>query len=177
MFHKRLAVLLSLPVLACSSIRASSRDHLNERGSTVVLETELNEAIQRVGDSFGRRGFAIVDMKEQLGATVCKYKGTRSSITTVAGHAGITNVLGSVFYAFFRAESGRTVVTMLGKPTRDGKEVCSDHDGGLDPCEDIIAAIDWNGRMQMSGREEAEAIRGVMLEFKLKNPVSQSPTQ
>ena len=53
----------------------------------------------------------------------------------------------------------------VGKPTLDNKEVCSDQDTGLDVCDGATSEELWAGREQATGKEEAEVIRGILVEM------------
>ncbi|MGZ6142456.1 MAG: hypothetical protein ACXWLM_03905 [Myxococcales bacterium] len=161
---------------ACvAPIRASSRDVLTDQQATLSLELPREQAVARLGEAMRSRRFEIIDKRAAADGLVLKYKGQRTSVTVVAGYAqkgsgqvqGSSNDIGSVFYAFVSSPApGRTVIRMVGKPTGNGREVCSDHDQDLDACpEDVKAGVNFVGRQQMTGREEAETIRGVFAEL------------
>jgi hypothetical protein len=168
-----------VPALAgCSSIRASSRNKMDERSSILLVDANKETARDQLTKSFNQRGCDLLDQKEQSEGTLrLKFKGRRSTVTTVSGYIGqyggsvgsSSDVIGSVYYAMLIPRENATYVRLLGKPTHDGKEICSDHDNSpflkTDPCEDFTAWWSWSGRNQMTGLEESELIRGVKLEL------------
>jgi hypothetical protein len=83
-----------------------------------------------------------------------------------------------VFYVSIVPAGGRTQIRAVGKPPANGKEVCTDRDQdeAFDPCEDVFAGVNWNGRVRMTGREENETIRSVLLELEDARPPSDVPT-
>ncbi|WNG14342.1 hypothetical protein [Cystobacter fuscus] len=60
---------------------------------------------------------------------------------------------------------------LFGKPTLDGHVVCSTQDPAWVPrCEEeVLAGGTWNGLDLMTGREEAETLRGMLVEMELEN--------
>ncbi len=122
---------------------------------------------------FTKRGYPLIDRRNRDAGKVAvmKFKGRRGAVTTVTGNKygvyGSTDEIGSVFYALVSADAAGSLVKVYGKPTANGKEACDDHDAqnfvDVDACENLVAGIEWSGRAQMSGREESEVIRGVLV--------------
>jgi hypothetical protein len=77
--------------------------------------------------------------------------------------------VGSAFYVLLTPQGDTTKVELFGKPTLDGSEVCSEGAPVWAPVcqEEVFAGSMWTGRDQMTGREEAETIRGMLLEMDL----------
>jgi hypothetical protein len=171
----RSLVILLLLAGGCGAIRASSRDHLPPAASRVVLPGPADGVVPRVIAAFARRGFAVVDRRVDRAVTVLKFKGARATVTVVTTGAygmvsGSSSSLGSVFYARLLPSPAGTEIDLIGKPTVDGKEVCSDADAGLDRCSEVVTGLLWPGRRQATGKEEAEQIRGVLVELDLEAP-------
>jgi hypothetical protein len=176
-FHKvALMGLLFLGSGCMESVRASSRSELTEKQSKVVLVGTADDAARRLAELFSKRGFPLTDRQVRKGGvTLYVFKGQRSSLTTVTSFgrsvSGSTNTVGSAFFVQLRPQAdGTTQVDLFGKPTLDGDVVCGDEDPAWVPrCEeDVYARGMWTGLEQMTGREEAEAIRGVLVEMDLE---------
>lgn len=169
----KLISIMGLVALAtgCAEIRASSRLNLSEKDSKVVIVGPEEDTVRRLTDMFSKRGQMLTDRKARKDGTLYTFKGPRSSVTTVSGGQYVTsatNVVGSIYYALLKTQDGNTLVELFGKPTMDGKPVCSDEDPTWVPrCESVITGIAWSGRDQMTGQDEAEAIRSIMLELEL----------
>ena len=77
--------------------------------------------------------------------------------------------LGSIFYARVHPEGSSTEVLLLGKPTLNGQELCSDADGLLKSfqywCVDTTVSNGEPLLPSLRGKEEAETVRGVLLEL------------
>lgn len=163
---------LILSASGCASITTSSGDHLRPDESSATATCGLAEADESVTNLFKSRGIPIVSETEPSAtARLLKFKGPRGSVTSVSGNAqwvsGSTDAIGSVYYVRLSAEGGTgTKAVLLGKPTADGKEVCSPQDWKEIKCDGVTTGAAWPGRAQMTGREESEVITGVLLEYR-----------
>ncbi len=175
---KTALLFLALNVLSgcMAEIRTSSRAELSLADSQLTLPVSQQESERVISESFAKRGFPIVDRRVlRDSASLLTFKGSRASITTVSGNAyyvgSSTEQIGSVFYARFHPQGEQTQVSFLGKPTVSGKTVCSDQDLEFGvKCDSVSTGYVWTGRQQATGREEAEAIRGLTLELKMAGP-------
>ncbi|HYV49801.1 MAG TPA: hypothetical protein VFA20_33325 [Myxococcaceae bacterium] len=172
-------VMLGLCLTGCTTLRISSRDHLTESGSSLMTSLSPDEASRGLVEQFGKRGYPLLDRRQVSGAeTVLKFKGSRATITHVSRGSGGTAVVGSVFYARIATGSGQSRIALLGKPTLNGDEVCSDWDADrsltVDPCESRIFSVDPS-RNEMTGREEAEVIQGVTVELEVNGTAMRPP--
>ncbi len=159
-------------MLGCTStIRASSRTYLDQEESTATLAVPSKAAIQLLVDVMRQRGFQIIDDQEgKPGTRRLKFKGARLGLTSVEvstwrATASYSRV-GSVFYAFVVAREQGSLVYVVGKPTLNGLEACSQHDRGLDPCDEVVVGGGWAGRKQMTGLDESEFVQSVLIELR-----------
>ncbi|ATB35893.1 hypothetical protein CYFUS_001307 [Cystobacter fuscus] len=158
-------------------VRASSRSKLTEKQSKVVLTGTADDAARRLTELFSRRKFLLADRQVRKdGASLYLFKGQRSELTSVSsfgyGVSGDTYTVGSAFYARLTPQTdGTTQVELFGKPTLDGHVVCGEQDPAWVPrCEEeVLAGGTWNGLDLMTGREEAETLRGMLVEMELEN--------
>ncbi|AKJ05938.1 Hypothetical protein AA314_07564 [Archangium gephyra] len=169
--------LMGLMVLSTGcieAVRSSSRTQLSEKRSHLVLTGTADDAARRFSELFSKRGFQVTDrQKRKAGATLYVFKGQRAALTTVKGNrtivSGTTDTVGSTFYVLLTPEGDATKAQLFGKPTLNGSEVCSDGSPAWVPecVEEVYTESTWDGREQMTGREEAETIRGLLLELEL----------
>ncbi|WP_426753451.1 hypothetical protein [Myxococcus sp. Y35] len=157
-----------------TSVRASSREHLSAKNSEVVLQGTTDDAARRLTELFSKRGIQVTDRQVRRdGSTLYTFKGTRSTLTTVGpgpfGTTGTTNTVGSAFYALLIQQGETTKVALMGNPTVDNRNVCSDDAPAWVPScsEDVYANPNWDGLDQITGKEEAETIRGLLVELDL----------
>ncbi|HEX5749343.1 MAG TPA: hypothetical protein VFZ09_24145 [Archangium sp.] len=155
-------------------VRSSSQTQLPEKRSHLVLTGTTDDAARRFSELFSKRGFQVTDrQKRKNGATLYVFKGQRAALTTVTGNStvvsGSTSTVGSTFYVLLTPQGDTTKAQLFGKPTLNGSEVCSDEAPAWVPAcvEDVYAGVAWDGLDQMTGREEAETLRGMMLELEL----------
>jgi hypothetical protein len=178
------ATLLTLLCAGCAEIRASSRAQLASEQSRLQFSAADDGAIKPLIEAFARRGFPIVDRQQAKDGTYLTFKGARTSVTVVTGTqygtTGQSTDVGSVFYARVTPGEGGAQVELFGKPTVSGLPVCSDHDSSWKQrCEPVVTGALWPGRSRTTGREEAEIIRGIILELSMSNlaavPASSEP--
>lgn len=169
--------LMGLMVLSTGcfdAVRSSSQTQLSEKRSHLVLTGTTDDAARRFSELFSKRGFQVTDrQKRKNGAMLYVFKGQRATLTTVTGNStvvsGTTSTVGSTFYVLLTPEGDTTKAQLFGKPTLNGSEVCSDEAPAWVPecVEEVYTGVLWDGREQMTGREEAETLRGMMLELEL----------
>ncbi|MCE9669795.1 hypothetical protein LY474_18520 [Myxococcus stipitatus] len=160
----------------CASVRTSSSDHLAARDSEVFLQGGVEDATRRITEVLSKRGLNVTEKQPQKdGSSVYTFKGNRTDLTTVTGGGdigvyGSTNSVGSFIFARFeQQEDDVTRVSLLGKPAIDGKVVCSDAAPAWVPgcTSNVYTGALWHGRARMTGKDEAEVIRGIILELEM----------
>ncbi|NMO19172.1 hypothetical protein HPC49_25330 [Pyxidicoccus fallax] len=157
-----------------TTVRSSSRAHLPEQQSQALLRGTPDDAARRFSELFSKRGFEVTERLKRKGdATLYVFKGRRMAVTTVKntgfGMAGSVKTVGSAFYVLLTPDADTTRVDLFGKPTIDGRAVCSDEPPAWVPlCQgDVSTEAMWGGGEQVTGREEAETISGLLLEMSL----------
>jgi len=106
-------------------------------------------------------------MRHPMGQDVSRFTRDRETLVDRIGATTFEKVIGSVFYvALSGAPGGATAARVLGKPTVDGAEPCSRADWPRMHCEQISAGDFWPGRGKTTGREEADAIRLVLQDYR-----------
>ncbi|NTX14696.1 hypothetical protein HUA76_28290 [Myxococcus sp. CA056] len=157
-----------------SSIRTSSHSFLDAKKSEALLQGGPDDAARRITELMSKRGFPVTEKQVRKdGSLVYVFKGLRTALTTVSGGDivyGSTNTVGSMFFVLLTPrEDGVTRMDLFGNPTLDGRAVCSDAPPTWVPrCDkNVITGSLWHGRDQMTGKDEAEAIRGMLLELEL----------
>ena len=174
-----LALLLATGCLV--PVNKSSRDHLPEADARLDLSEPPDAVAARLSELFARRGAHLVDRGASGDSFLLRFKGIRQAITSVGGAvnqgsgwvSGATEALGSVYYVTLKPSGGGTRAWFFGRPTVQGREPCAPP-GATYPCDGALHATPSAGLL-LSGREEAEAIRGVILELTgLKGPAAGS---
>ena len=158
-------------------LRGSSYEHLRDTESRIVLPAREGPVVEALSAQLAEHGFVRSDKREvHQDVTYYVYKGKRRTVNSVRGGGGFIvfegHELGSWFLA--RVVGGRptTEILLIGKPTVDGTEVCSDADQILAEarywCRDTRVRTDNPARNTMRGQEEAETVRGVLSTLKEK---------
>jgi hypothetical protein len=170
------AIFLTTGAMGCGTIRASSGDHLKPDESSASAACTLADASDVFTKLFKERGVPIVGETEASPTTrLLKFKAPRTSVTTVQGSSlngtgsvsTETYAIGSVYYVWLATNpAGGTKASLLGKPTTNGREVCSPHDWSNIKCDETYAGLGWTGRDQMTGREESEVVTGTLIEYR-----------
>jgi hypothetical protein len=157
--------------------RFSTVQPLGDAGSTLSTARSAADLVAAVSKELERRGFLLVDKGEtRTGVQVYVFRGSRSSATVVteaANQVGIRTIeLGSVFYALVQPipagvnPSGARLF-LFGKPTVNGADLCSDVDARLIEfgyqCKDVAVEEGSSFRASITGREETDVVRGVLL--------------
>ncbi len=178
------ALLLVASTSACAAltasllapVRASSVPYLGAEGSSQRVARPANDVANAIEGLFDKRGYHLIarySAKDGSNDSLYAFKGTRGA-KTVGDEDEVTNFqLGSVFYVrVHAADTSATDVLLIGKPTIDGQEVCSDADAMLKAfeywCVDTTVNKLGNGTEvlpQLTGKEEADTIRGVLLDL------------
>jgi hypothetical protein len=156
--------------------RASSLGKDSPATASVKIEHSRADVSPVLDVLFKERGFQLVN-KIDASPAVSYYifKGPRQSITDVRGNSDIvvaeTYNIGSWFAARLAENRTGTIteVFLLGKPTVNGTEVCSDADALLKEvqywCIDTKFKEGAPEVKLITGREEAETVKGILVEL------------
>jgi hypothetical protein len=134
-------------------LRGSAFAFLTPKGGTLSVEAKPEVVEAAVELLLAQRGAAQVDREVvPSGAVVLSFKGPRGE--SVQGLA-----LGSFYAVRVATAPPGTEVAVLGKPTVGGQELCSPEDVMVEEarhgCQDVVVPQNWEGRAQVTGREEA----------------------
>jgi hypothetical protein len=174
---RRLSIML-LFMGACVShrtVRSSSEAHLPATDAQATLALTPEESGVLLTQLFRARGFERNrEVPGADGTRVVLFTGPRARVTTVVATADVVSSqslgIGSWFAARLSPAAGATTLYLLGKPTLNGLEVCSDQDVQFQSlgyaCRDSSLRNDFAGWHLVSGREEADVIRGVTLDLR-----------
>ncbi len=182
MHRSCLAVVTFAAIAGCApavAVRASSVPYLGVPGSTLHLPMARDQVLAEVTALMDKRGFHLVlsyPAKDGSGDVVYKYEGPRGVAVVGAGDEVSTAIgsyqLGSVFFASMHVTADTsTDLLLIGKPVAPNTttEVCSDDDSLLKRYEYwcLDSTLRNGGPLwaQLSGQEEAEVVRGVLLEL------------
>jgi hypothetical protein len=175
--------LLCLGLTGCVAqvpLRGSSYQHMRDSEARVVLPVREQEAVEALSALLGERGFHRIDTRSlPRNVTYYIYKGPRRTVNDVRGGGGLIvfegHELGSWFLARVIGGAPTTEILLIGKPTVDGTEICSDADQTwLEAqywCRDTRVRADYRGADTMHGTEEAETVRGVLTTLKQRYPL------
>jgi len=171
-----LVVCLALAPSCVSSraVRVSTLQVIPRTDSSLQLAAPLPDVVAVLMRSMAERGFPVVQEVAGDSGKYYIFKGARTNVTTVRGTstviAGSTVQVGSWYAARVSSAGGGTLVFLFGKPTLNGTEVCSDADAELKDaqywCQDSTVRDDWPGSSVITGREESEVVRGVLIALK-----------
>jgi TolB-like protein len=151
-------------------VRASAGRHLAPERLQAAVAAPPERTVRLLVALFAERGLRLVNTVDAKDGRVYVFKGDRTSVTVVRGAGGVvsgeSNEIGSWFAARVTGADGRSTVTLLGKPTVRGQEVCSDEDKGLADvqywCLDTKVREDYPRQDLLDGRAEAETAVGVL---------------
>jgi hypothetical protein len=171
MRHAVACLAAALLASGCVTVSSSSRDHLAGADARLELTSPPDAVAARLVELFGRRGVHLVDRATTTEAVLFRFRGGRGALTSVSGAtssgsgwvSGSTEALGSVFYVTLQPAGGGTRAWFFGRPTVQGREACEPPGVGF-PCDGVVRATLSAGSL-LTGREEAETLRGVMLEL------------
>jgi hypothetical protein len=167
-------------VLACLAsgciaqvpLRGSSYQHMRDSEARVGLPVPELQAIEALSSVLAERGFQrTAKYPVTSNVTYYVFKGRRRDYQSIRGNVrtGIVyegHELGSWFLARVIGGGPTTEILLVGKPTVDGVEICSDADQmWLDVqywCRDTRVRTDNRAADHMHGTEEADTVRGVI---------------
>jgi hypothetical protein len=180
-------VALAQTLTACQvnmiAARVSTVQTLTPARSAVVIQGARAEVVQRLQAELSGHGAALIDRANAPnGATLYVFRGQRMSATIVRGNSygvyGSSYQIGSSYFARLRDVPGGVEVFLMGKPTVNGTDLCSDADTLLAEfdyhCSDSRLREDSSLWAQVSGREETEAVRGVIVRLSEGTPAAAS---
>ena len=168
-------VLIVSGLIGCVSIEASSRDVLSEQESKMRMQIPRKDLQRKLVSLFKERGMAIVDKKKvSEQETILVFKGLRTTVVTTMsgdgsnpGNVSSSNI-GSIFYVRIIENKGsNSEIQFLGKPTGHGKVLCSTNDWSEYQCDGYTQNPMWDGLKYMTGKEEAELIRSIVLQLEI----------
>jgi hypothetical protein len=165
------------------AIRASSAGQLTQPDSSVHIARPADAVLEQVKASLDLRGYHLSGQypaKDGSRDQLYLFKGRREAVVvgavTTVGRSVVGETasfqFGSVYYVRLHGSGAETDVLVLGKPTLQGQELCSDADVWLKAfeywCKD--SSLSNGGKLMpyLSGKEEADVVRGVLLELKQK---------
>lgn len=163
--------------------RISTVQTLTPARSAVVIQGARAEVVQRLQAELSGHGAALIDRANAPnGATLYVFRGQRMSATIVRGNSygvyGSSYQIGSSYFARLRDVPGGVEVFLMGKPTVNGTDLCSDADTLLAEfdyrCTDSRLREDSSLWAQVSGREETEAVRGIIVRLSEGTPAAAS---
>jgi hypothetical protein len=150
-------------------VATSSRTYLGPQQSGAVTSHPIEETALEVTRLFEVRGFALVDQHVDApnGELLLKY--TKTTRPIAAQNDGVylgSRDIGSVFYVWVAPAASGSTVNLLGKPTLDGTEPCT-NDGVVLACNKVELDADFASTF-MSGRTEADVAHGVLSQLALE---------
>lgn len=164
-----------------TEIRTSSRIQLKAKDSQALVLRGEEDSVRLLSGMFSKRGFQLTDRQQGQGSTLYVFEGSRVPVMSVSGGgetsvSSSTNVVGSVFYVRMAPQDGNTAVDFFGKPTLNGKPVCSDQDvSWLPQCKTTLVGVGWEGLPLVTGEDEAKTLRSILLELELGAPGTSGP--
>jgi hypothetical protein len=176
--------LVAVSLLCASScavvrVNASSRTVLSASGSTLVSSLTPREMGKALVDQFAKRGFTLLDRRGASDDDITlKFTGTRT-ITDQNTNRRRSTVIGSVFYARIVTSGGQSQAYLVGKPMRDGRELCGAEEANsavvMDACQPFDTFAGLESSLHVTGREEAETIQGIAVELELVGTAQRPP--
>ena len=135
-----------------------------EAEAVLTIAAPLDVAQQRLVEKLSERGFALVERRATQNSAWLRFSGNRDyTVTTI----------GSVFAASLRPlTASSTQIELRGKPTIDHYEECPSF--GDEPCDPATPRVRYAGATHdfaLTGREEADVIRGVFAELQLDGTI------
>ncbi|MEZ4405833.1 MAG: hypothetical protein R3A52_05095 [Polyangiales bacterium] len=162
--------------------RMSTLQHMNEASSTVVVTGSAEEVVRRVSVAFANHGAAPADLgRGPTGSALLIYRAARANpvVATASGYQGV----GSAYFVRLRDVPNGVEVTVVGKPTVNGVDLCSEADRMFAEfnyrCLDSSLADDSTLWPHVTGREEVAVVRGVLASLAQPQPApatAESPT-
>jgi hypothetical protein len=170
-----LSTLVLLAVSGCAAgpaLRVSTAQLLPPDSTRVDLPADRQKTVALLKRLMAERGLSVkaVAATRDGHAQYVVFSGPRRLIGTTYSRATV----GSWIAARVEPMPSGTRVQLLGKPNLGGQEVCSDADVQLADaeywCRDTRVNPASPYYAQMTGREEAELIRGLMVELQSVRP-------
>lgn len=162
--------------------RMSTLQHLNEASSTVVVAGSAEEVVRRVSVAFASQGASPADLgRSPAGAALLIYRAARANpvVATASGYQGV----GSAYFVRLRDVPNGVEVTVVGKPTVNGVDLCSEADRMFAEfnyrCLDSSLADDSTLWPHVTGREEVAVVQRVIASLAQPTPApptAESPT-
>jgi hypothetical protein len=164
---EKLMLGVAVSLLGCAStitVRASSSDYLQKKGTSVTVDAPQQAAEAELDRLFSERGFGRSgEPKTSPNGQVIFYSGPRQVPRDVQDY-GIQ--LGSWFAVRVFPQNAQTVVSIIGKPSIGGLELCSDNDRDLSDvsytCSDTQVPKNWMGLNLITGRDEETVVSYVL---------------
>ncbi len=165
--------------------RMSTLQHINEASSVVVVSASPEDVMRRVSSALAQHGAAPTEMGRSLaGGALFIYRAPRPTpaVATSTGYVGV----GSAYFVRLRDTSNGVEVMLVGKPTLNGVDLCSDSDRLFVEfsyrCLDSSLTDDSAVWPHVTGREEVEVVRGVLASLAQPpappaTPTTTTPTQ
>jgi len=162
-----------------AEVTSSSASYLSPEQSGAMTATPLLETAREVTRLMEVRGYAMLDQHQDGTELVIKYSKDNRALAATKDDDQLLNNrdVGSVFYVWVTPAASGSSVKMIGKPTLNGTEPCSDD--GIRPCGHITVDKKF-GTTFMSGRLEADVVHGVLSQLQLEGvavgPLPTPPT-
>ena len=161
-------------------LRSSSATYVTLEQATAHFDRQPPEVAAVLQPEMFSRGFLLTQEVEGApGTKIYLFKGARKTPRAAAAaeqRPPPHYELGSWFAAkvTLGAQGAGSEVTMFGKPTVNGQEVCSDADSLLTEarywCQDTEVQVDYPHMELVEGREEADTVRGALASLQAKLP-------
>ena len=155
-------------VTANPPLRMSTAQLMQPGQSELTVATPQAQTVEKLKKLMAERGLGVktVVATKDGKATYYVFSGPRKVIGTETTVASV----GSWVAARVETHPDGTFVRLLGKPTVAGVELCSDADAQLADadywCQDTRVNPDSPYAANLTGREEVELVRSVVLELK-----------
>ena len=160
-------------------LRASSLQGTDPASAHVLLREPSQDVARTLEQLFAQRGYVVTNkVVSKAGVSYYLFNGMRQNVMELYAsryQASVQSyVIGSWFAARLETVPGGTDLLILGKPTVNGIEVCSDEDRLLADvqywCRDTRIRVDSSDRQFMTGREERETAKGVVVTLMDQQP-------
>jgi hypothetical protein len=162
-----LLIALALTTGCVSEVTSSSASYLAPEQSGALSAKPILETAREVTRLMEVRGYAMLDQHQDGSELVIKYSKDNRALAATKDDDQLLNNrdVGSVFYVWVTPAASGSAVKMIGKPTLNGAEPCSDD--GIQPCQHISVADQFRTTF-MSGRLEADVVHGVLSQLQLE---------
>lgn len=161
-------VLASLAAAAgCVPLTArSSAAVLGPRGSSAVVRLAQADAADEVVKLLDLRGYSVIDHRQDGPVIALRIGGLREPIEDGANMREV----GSIYYVFVAPNAeGRSAITVVGRPTLDGDELCTKDLRVEAACLERYGARDLE--QDLDGRAEAQLVRELFSDLRKRGVV------